>query len=181
LADNLPPNLEGSRLAEKLQAIVELDLEQLQTIDLPRGYGSDLTREVLDRHYPIALAILLNLMHATNHKILRYRSALSPTAGCLLGYPGWNRCQRRDRADAKAKALKAASRFSPPPAARGSEAGERHRNVTPSQPKYSTHRRRHLILSWNSGVFRYIEGGHHELGHGPVEQLWEKGSLRPIA
>jgi hypothetical protein len=62
LADNLPPNLEGSRLAEKLQAIVELDLEQLQTIDPPRGYGRDLTREVLDRHYPIALAILLNLM-----------------------------------------------------------------------------------------------------------------------
>jgi len=39
--DNLPPNLEGSRLAEKLQAIAELDLEELQTIDPPRGYGRD--------------------------------------------------------------------------------------------------------------------------------------------
>ena len=39
--DNLPPNLEGSRLAEKLDAIVELDLEELQAIDPPRGYGRD--------------------------------------------------------------------------------------------------------------------------------------------
>jgi hypothetical protein len=39
--DNLPPNLEGSRLAEKLQAIAELDLEELQAIDPPRGYGRD--------------------------------------------------------------------------------------------------------------------------------------------
>jgi hypothetical protein len=39
--DNLPANLEGSRLAEKLQAIVELDLEELQAIDPPRGYGRD--------------------------------------------------------------------------------------------------------------------------------------------
>ena len=39
--DNLPPNLEGSRLAEKLQAIAELDLDELQTIDPPRGYGRD--------------------------------------------------------------------------------------------------------------------------------------------
>jgi hypothetical protein len=39
--DNLPPNLEGSRLAEKLKAIAELDLEELQTIDPPRGYGRD--------------------------------------------------------------------------------------------------------------------------------------------
>jgi hypothetical protein len=39
--DNLPPNLEGSRPAEKLQAIAELDLEELQTIDPPRGYGRD--------------------------------------------------------------------------------------------------------------------------------------------
>src|SRR5271169_1921177 len=37
--DNLPPNLEGSRLAEKLQAIAELDLDELHTIDPPRGYG----------------------------------------------------------------------------------------------------------------------------------------------
>ena len=39
--DNLPPNLEESRLAEKLQAIAELDLEEVQTIDPPRGYGRD--------------------------------------------------------------------------------------------------------------------------------------------
>ena len=39
--DNLAPNLEGSRLAEKLQAIAELDLAELQTIDPPRGYGRD--------------------------------------------------------------------------------------------------------------------------------------------
>ena len=39
--DNLPASLEGSRLAEKLQAIAELDLEELQTIDPPRGYGRD--------------------------------------------------------------------------------------------------------------------------------------------
>ena len=39
--DNLPPNLEASRLAEKLQAIAELDLDELQAIDPPRGYGRD--------------------------------------------------------------------------------------------------------------------------------------------
>ena len=39
--DNLPANLEGSRLAEKLAAICELDLEELQVIDPPRGYGRD--------------------------------------------------------------------------------------------------------------------------------------------
>ena len=39
--DNLPANLEGSRLAEKLQAITEIDLDELQTIDPPRGYGRD--------------------------------------------------------------------------------------------------------------------------------------------
>jgi len=39
--DNLPASLEGSRLAEKLQAIVDLDLEELRAIDLPRGYGRD--------------------------------------------------------------------------------------------------------------------------------------------
>jgi hypothetical protein len=38
---NLPENLEGSRLADKLQAIAELDLEELQAIDPPRGYGRD--------------------------------------------------------------------------------------------------------------------------------------------
>ena len=39
--DHLPASLDGSRLAEKLQAIVELDLEELQAIDIPRGYGRD--------------------------------------------------------------------------------------------------------------------------------------------
>ena len=39
--DNLPTNLDGSPLADKLQAIAELDLEELQAIDPPRGYGRD--------------------------------------------------------------------------------------------------------------------------------------------
>jgi hypothetical protein len=39
--DNLPLSLGGSRLAEKLHAIAELDLEELQAIDPPRGYGRD--------------------------------------------------------------------------------------------------------------------------------------------
>jgi len=39
--DNLPPNLEGSRLGEKLQAITEIDLDELLAIDPPRGYGRD--------------------------------------------------------------------------------------------------------------------------------------------
>ena len=39
--DALPANLEGSRLAEKLLAIAELDLEELQMIDPPRGYRRD--------------------------------------------------------------------------------------------------------------------------------------------
>jgi len=37
----LPDNLEGPRLADKLQAIADLDLEELQAIDPPRGYGRD--------------------------------------------------------------------------------------------------------------------------------------------
>jgi hypothetical protein len=37
----LPDNLEGSRLADKLQAIAEPDLEELHAIDPPRGYGRD--------------------------------------------------------------------------------------------------------------------------------------------
>jgi hypothetical protein len=39
--ENLPQNLEASRLADKLQAIVELDLEELQAINPPRGFGRD--------------------------------------------------------------------------------------------------------------------------------------------
>jgi hypothetical protein len=39
--DNLPPNLENSALADKLQTIVELDLEEFAAVDPPRGYGRD--------------------------------------------------------------------------------------------------------------------------------------------
>ena len=39
--DNLPANLEGSGLAEKLQAITEIDLDELQEVDPPLGYGRD--------------------------------------------------------------------------------------------------------------------------------------------
>jgi hypothetical protein len=39
--NNLPDNLEGSRLADKLQTIAELDLGELQAVDPPRGYGRD--------------------------------------------------------------------------------------------------------------------------------------------
>jgi hypothetical protein len=39
--DSLPANLEGSRTAENLEAIVELDLDELLAIDPPRGYGRD--------------------------------------------------------------------------------------------------------------------------------------------
>jgi hypothetical protein len=39
--DKLPTNLDGSSLADKLQAMAELDLEELQTVDPPRGYGRD--------------------------------------------------------------------------------------------------------------------------------------------
>jgi pyruvate/2-oxoglutarate dehydrogenase complex dihydrolipoamide dehydrogenase (E3) component len=39
--DALPANLKASRLAEKLQAVVEFDLEGLQAIDPPLGYGRD--------------------------------------------------------------------------------------------------------------------------------------------
>jgi hypothetical protein len=39
--DNLAASLDGSRLAEKLHAIVELDLEELHVIDIPRGCGRD--------------------------------------------------------------------------------------------------------------------------------------------
>ena len=39
--DNLPVSLEGSRLAEQLHTVAELDLDELQAIELPRGYGRD--------------------------------------------------------------------------------------------------------------------------------------------
>ena len=39
--DRLPESLEGSLTAEKLQAITEIDLDELMAIDPPRGYGRD--------------------------------------------------------------------------------------------------------------------------------------------
>jgi hypothetical protein len=39
--DSLPESFEGSRTAEKLQAIAEIDLDELLAIDPPRGYGRD--------------------------------------------------------------------------------------------------------------------------------------------
>jgi hypothetical protein len=39
--ERLPQSLEGSPTAEKLQAITEIDLDELQAIDPPRGYGRD--------------------------------------------------------------------------------------------------------------------------------------------
>jgi hypothetical protein len=53
--DNLPASLEGSRLADKLQAVAELDLEEeLHAIDPP--------------HHPITgtMVKLLNLTHTTS-------------------------------------------------------------------------------------------------------------------
>jgi hypothetical protein len=38
--DRLPENLTESRTAEKLQAIVDLDLDELLAIEPPRGYGA---------------------------------------------------------------------------------------------------------------------------------------------
>ena len=39
--DNIPNNHEGSKLADRLQAVAKLDLEELQTIEPPRGYGHE--------------------------------------------------------------------------------------------------------------------------------------------
>jgi len=39
--DRLPESLEGSPTAEKLQAISEIDLDELLAVDPPRGYGRD--------------------------------------------------------------------------------------------------------------------------------------------
>ena len=39
--ERLPESLEGSPTAEKLQAITEIDLDELLAIDPPRGYGRD--------------------------------------------------------------------------------------------------------------------------------------------
>ncbi len=40
-ADNLPDGLRDTATAEALQAIVDLDLDNLATIEPPRGYGRD--------------------------------------------------------------------------------------------------------------------------------------------
>ena len=39
--DALPDNQQDSALADALQAIVELDLSELQAIEPPRGFGRD--------------------------------------------------------------------------------------------------------------------------------------------
>ena len=39
--DSLPANLEASRPAEKLQAISQIELDELKEIDPPLGYGRD--------------------------------------------------------------------------------------------------------------------------------------------
>jgi hypothetical protein len=39
--DRLPENLAESRTAERLQAIADLDLDELLAIEPPRGYGRD--------------------------------------------------------------------------------------------------------------------------------------------
>jgi hypothetical protein len=39
--ERLPESLEGSATAEKLQAITEIDLDELLAIDPPRGYDRD--------------------------------------------------------------------------------------------------------------------------------------------
>lgn len=38
--DNLPESLEDSTLAEKLQAVCDIDLDELD-VDLPKGFGRD--------------------------------------------------------------------------------------------------------------------------------------------
>jgi hypothetical protein len=38
--DNLPESLQDSALADKLQAVCDLDLDELD-VDLPRGFGRD--------------------------------------------------------------------------------------------------------------------------------------------
>jgi hypothetical protein len=39
--DTLPPSLEGSATAEALRAICDLDLSELESVELPRGFGRD--------------------------------------------------------------------------------------------------------------------------------------------
>ena len=39
--DSLPENLQSSAVAEQLEAICELDLDSLQDVEPPRGFGRD--------------------------------------------------------------------------------------------------------------------------------------------
>ena len=39
--DNLPGNLHGSAVAEKLEAICEYDFGELEALEPPRGFGRD--------------------------------------------------------------------------------------------------------------------------------------------
>ena len=39
--DNLPESLQDSVLSEKLQAVCDLDLDELERVDLPLGFGRD--------------------------------------------------------------------------------------------------------------------------------------------
>ena len=46
--DRLPESLAGSKTADKLQAITELDLDELLAVDPPRGYGRDDAHQLCD-------------------------------------------------------------------------------------------------------------------------------------
>ena len=39
--DNLPENLQDTALAQKLEAVCELDIEEIAHIELPLGFGRD--------------------------------------------------------------------------------------------------------------------------------------------
>jgi len=39
--DNLPESLQDSALADKLQAVCELDLDAMEDVELPLGFGRD--------------------------------------------------------------------------------------------------------------------------------------------
>ena len=39
--DSLPENLESSAVAERLEAICDLDVDSLQDVEPPRGFGRD--------------------------------------------------------------------------------------------------------------------------------------------
>ena len=39
--DNLPASLQESALAEKLEQVCALDLDLLESVELPRGFGRD--------------------------------------------------------------------------------------------------------------------------------------------